>query len=159
MTIINSICLVIVHANSPCTNQRGALVSRSSVMRYMITSIAWLKRSTWFRIAERCESATSDEIHHAYRMLARRFHPDADRTDPLAAVDLHAEPLRVRGDALRQLDRQEAAAGDKSPTHPALDGVWARLQDANMPFMLHVGAGAIPIERAWLSAAVIPPSV
>jgi len=44
-----------------------------------------------------------------------------------------------------------AAAGDKSPTHPALDGVWARLQDANMPFMLHVGAGAIPIERAWLN--------
>ena len=30
-------------------------------------------------------SATSDEIHHAYRMLARRFHPDADRTDPGAA--------------------------------------------------------------------------
>jgi predicted TIM-barrel fold metal-dependent hydrolase len=43
------------------------------------------------------------------------------------------------------------AAGDKSPTHPALDGVWARLQDANMPFMLHVGAGPIPIERAWLN--------
>src|SRR4029077_7119527 len=31
-------------------------------------------------------SATSDEIHHAYRMLARRFHPDADRTDPRAAA-------------------------------------------------------------------------
>ena len=43
------------------------------------------------------------------------------------------------------------AAGDKSPTHPDLDGFWARLQDANMPFMLHIGAGQIPIEAAWLN--------
>jgi predicted TIM-barrel fold metal-dependent hydrolase len=43
------------------------------------------------------------------------------------------------------------AAGDKSPTHPALDGVWARLQDANMPFMLHIGAGLIPIDPAYLN--------
>ena len=40
-------------------------------------------------------------------------------------------------------------AGDKSPSHPALDGVWARLQDANVPFMLHVGAGSIPVEAAY----------
>src|SRR5271170_2124999 len=40
-------------------------------------------------------------------------------------------------------------AGDKSPTHPALDGVWARLQDANMPFMLHVGAGELPVPEAY----------
>jgi uncharacterized protein len=43
------------------------------------------------------------------------------------------------------------AAGDKAPTHPALDGVWARLQDANMPFMLHIGAGQIPIDPAYLN--------
>lgn len=36
-------------------------------------------------------------------------------------------------------------AGDKSPSHPDLDRVWARLQDANMPFMLHIGAGSLPI--------------
>jgi uncharacterized protein len=40
-------------------------------------------------------------------------------------------------------------AGDKSPSHPALDGVWARLQDANMPFMLHIGAGQLPIDAAY----------
>ncbi len=43
------------------------------------------------------------------------------------------------------------AAGDKSPTHPALEGVWARLQDANMPFMTHIGAGQIPIDPAYLN--------
>src|SRR5947208_16120581 len=31
-------------------------------------------------------SATSDDIHHAYRMLARRFHPDADRNDARASA-------------------------------------------------------------------------
>ena len=36
-------------------------------------------------------------------------------------------------------------AGDKSPTHHDFDGVWGRLQDANVPFMLHVGAGATPM--------------
>lgn len=41
------------------------------------------------------------------------------------------------------------AAGDKSPSHPALDGVWARLQDANIPFMLHIGAGKPPVDAAF----------
>jgi uncharacterized protein len=40
-------------------------------------------------------------------------------------------------------------AGDKSPSHPDLDRVWARFQDANMPFMLHVGAGDIPVPSAY----------
>jgi len=44
-----------------------------------------------------------------------------------------------------------AAAGDKSPSHPDLDGVWARLQDANMPFMLHIGAGPLPIDAAYVN--------
>jgi predicted TIM-barrel fold metal-dependent hydrolase len=39
-------------------------------------------------------------------------------------------------------------AGTKSPTHHDFDGVWSRLQEANVPFMLHVGAGepAMPDE-------------
>ena len=37
----------------------------------------------------------------------------------------------------------------KSPTHPDFNGVWARLQDADVPFMLHVGGGGRPIPRAF----------
>lgn len=37
----------------------------------------------------------------------------------------------------------------KSPTHPDYNGVWARLQDAEVPFMLHVGGGGRPIPRAF----------
>ena len=32
----------------------------------------------------------------------------------------------------------------KSPSHPEFDGVWDRLQKADVPFMLHVGAGQLP---------------
>jgi predicted TIM-barrel fold metal-dependent hydrolase len=43
--------------------------------------------------------------------------------------------------------------GDKSPTHPAFNGVWARLQDANVPFLLHVGADPLPIPAAYVNNA------
>ncbi len=36
-------------------------------------------------------------------------------------------------------------AGGKSPTHHDFDGVWARLQEANTPFVLHVGVGPTPM--------------
>ena len=64
-------------------------------------------------------SATSDEIHHAYRMLARRFHPDADRTDPLAAARFaeltEAYDLLVDVDRRRSYDlRRAAVAGPRA---------------------------------------------
>jgi predicted TIM-barrel fold metal-dependent hydrolase len=40
-------------------------------------------------------------------------------------------------------------AGDKSPSHPDFDRVWGRLQDANVPFMLHVGAGQTPMPAEY----------
>jgi uncharacterized protein len=40
-------------------------------------------------------------------------------------------------------------AGDKSPTHHAFDGVWGRLHDAHVPFMLHVGVGPTPMPDAY----------
>ena len=39
--------------------------------------------------------------------------------------------------------------GKKSPTHPDFNGVWARLQDADVPFMLHVGGGGRAIPKAF----------
>jgi predicted TIM-barrel fold metal-dependent hydrolase len=41
------------------------------------------------------------------------------------------------------------AAGGRSPSHHAYDGLWARFQDANVPFMLHVGAGETPMPEAY----------
>ncbi|HXZ86431.1 MAG TPA: amidohydrolase family protein [Myxococcota bacterium] len=42
-----------------------------------------------------------------------------------------------------------APSGDRSPTHPDYHGVWARLQDADVPFMLHIGGGGRPLRRAF----------
>lgn len=36
-----------------------------------------------------------------------------------------------------------------SPTHPLLDRVWARLQDADVPFMLHLGGGPLYMRDAF----------
>jgi len=37
----------------------------------------------------------------------------------------------------------------KSPTHSDYDGVWARLQDASVPFMLHVGGSGLGMPLAF----------
>jgi predicted TIM-barrel fold metal-dependent hydrolase len=39
--------------------------------------------------------------------------------------------------------------GTKSPSHPDFNGVWARMQDADIPFVLHVGGGGRMIPRAF----------
>jgi len=38
---------------------------------------------------------------------------------------------------------------DKSPTHPDYHPFWSVLQDANVPFMLHVGGGGRPLRPAF----------
>ena len=38
---------------------------------------------------------------------------------------------------------------EKSPIHPDFHGVWARMQDAGVPFMLHIGGGGRGLHRAF----------
>lgn len=38
---------------------------------------------------------------------------------------------------------------DRSPSHPEYDGVWARLQEADVPFMTHIGGGGRPLRKAF----------
>ena len=42
-----------------------------------------------------------------------------------------------------------APPADTSPTHPDYHRVWATLQDANVPFMLHIGGGGRPLKKAF----------
>ncbi len=42
-----------------------------------------------------------------------------------------------------------APPADRSPTHPDYDVVWGRLQDADVPFMLHVGGGGRLLKRQF----------
>lgn len=43
------------------------------------------------------------------------------------------------------------APGDRSPGHPDHDHFWARLAEAGVPFVLHVGSGPLPIGDAWMN--------
>ena len=64
-------------------------------------------------------SATAPEIHHAYRVLARRFHPDTNAQDSRAAVRFSqvSRAYEVLGDVDRRRAydlRQAAAKGPRA---------------------------------------------
>ena len=42
-------------------------------------------------------------------------------------------------------------AGGHSPGHNDLDGFWARLAEAGIPFVIHVGGNPLQIDPAWMS--------
>jgi predicted TIM-barrel fold metal-dependent hydrolase len=42
-----------------------------------------------------------------------------------------------------------APAGEKSPGHPDLDPIWARLEEARVPFVLHIGQGTRVLPKAY----------
>jgi predicted TIM-barrel fold metal-dependent hydrolase len=40
-------------------------------------------------------------------------------------------------------------AGGRSPGHTALDPIWARMSEAQLPFLLHVAGAPIQVDRGW----------
>ena len=46
------------------------------------------------------------------------------------------------------------AAGDRSPTHPDLNGFWGLLERSDVPFVLHVGGGGRLLDRAFHNNAM-----
>ena len=46
---------------------------------------------------------------------------------------------------------QADAPGGRSPGHADHDPIWARLQEAGLPFTLHVGSAPITIDEAWMN--------
>ena len=77
------------------------------------------------------------------RLLAVGFVPldDAHR-----AVELGREAIE-RGCAAVQVP--STAAGGRSPTHPDLDPFWRLLEEADVPFVLHVGGGGRLLDPAF----------
>lgn len=41
------------------------------------------------------------------------------------------------------------ASGDRSPGHVDLDPIWARLADAGVPFVLHIGGSPLQLDKRW----------
>lgn len=87
--------------------------------------------------------AVADFCSADARLLPVAFVPLAD---PARAVDLADEAVRL-GCATIQVP--STAAGDRAPTHPDLDPFWARLEEADVPFVLHVGGGGRLLDPAF----------
>jgi predicted TIM-barrel fold metal-dependent hydrolase len=77
------------------------------------------------------------------RLIAVGFVPLQDPTRAAEAVD---EALAFGCGAILVPSHPPRA---HSPTHPDLDGVWARLQDAEVPLTLHVGGGGRPLRPSF----------
>jgi predicted TIM-barrel fold metal-dependent hydrolase len=66
--------------------------------------------------------------------------------DPERAIEAVSEAIAFGCGAVLV---PSAPPKEKSPTHPDYNGVWAQLQDADVPFMLHIGGGGRPLRRAF----------
>jgi uncharacterized protein len=77
------------------------------------------------------------------RLMAVATVPLSDPQRSAAAVD---EAIALGCPAVLLPSRPRSPL---SPTHPDFDGVWGRLADAGVPFMLHIGGGGPPIPREF----------
>ena len=66
--------------------------------------------------------------------------------DPARAVALAEEAIAIGSAAVMV---PSTAAGDRSPSHPDLDGFWSTLEESNIPFVLHVGRGGRLLDPAF----------
>ena len=87
--------------------------------------------------------AMADFCRHDARLLAVAFVPWGD---PVRSAAETAEAIRL---GCRAVLLPTAPPRDRSPFHTDYDRVWATLQDADVPFMLHIGGGGRPLRRAF----------
>lgn len=89
------------------------------------------------------DRAVADFCQGDPRLLPVAFVPLADpdraRKAVVAAIELGCKAVMV----------PSTAAGERAPTHPALNPVWDTLAQANVPFVLHVGGGGRLLDRAF----------
>ena len=77
------------------------------------------------------------------RLLAVGFVP---LVDPERAATCAAEAIAAGCAAVMV---PSTAAGERSPTHPALDDFWTILERSDVPFVLHVGGGGRLLDPAF----------
>ncbi|MGI9599199.1 MAG: amidohydrolase family protein [Acidimicrobiales bacterium] len=88
------------------------------------------------------------------------FVADDERLLGVAAIPLD-DPDRAARELDRSLDAGlklawfgTDAPGGRSPGHPDHDPIWARLVEARVPFVLHVGSGRLAIPDEWMNDGI-----
>jgi len=62
-----------------------------------------------------------------------------------------AELDTVMADGMQAVWVPHGDAGGRSPGHPDFDPFWARLAEAGIPFVIHVGGYPLQLPRAWMN--------
>jgi uncharacterized protein len=71
---------------------------------------------------------------------------------PLDDPDLAAQELEhLLAQGLKAAWVAHGECGGRSPGHNDFDGVWARLAEAKVPFVLHVGGHPLQVKPAWMN--------
>jgi predicted TIM-barrel fold metal-dependent hydrolase len=90
------------------------------------------------------------------RHMADFCHAD-DRLMGVAVIPLDdpdlamAELDQVMASGLEAVWIPHRPCGDRSPGHVDLDPFWARLAEAGLPFLLHVGGAPLQLAKAWMN--------
>jgi predicted TIM-barrel fold metal-dependent hydrolase len=103
-------------------------------------------------------SADDDLFYGGIDALNRGMADTCAGDDRLVAVGMVS--LRDPDRAQRALDHAldlgcgailipSAADGDRSPSHVLHEPIWARLEEADVPFVCHIGFGSGSLRRAW----------
>jgi len=85
----------------------------------------------------------ADFCAHDDRLMGVAIVPLDDPDHAIAELDL------VLKSNLKAVWVPHRPCGDKSPGHVELEPFWARLAEAGMPFVLHVGGSPLQLAKAW----------
>lgn len=91
----------------------------------------------------------------AHNRMMSEFCGTDDRLVPVGFLPLHdtERSLASLDEALamgcRAMWMAHAATAGRSPAHKDNDPVWAALQDADVPIVLHIGGGRNAVSKAW----------
>jgi predicted TIM-barrel fold metal-dependent hydrolase len=94
---------------------------------------------------------------HAHNRGMAEFCASDERLHGVAVLPLDVTALTlIELDHIIKLGLKAAwiphrPCGGRSPGHTDLDPVWAKLADAGIPFVLHVGGHPLQIEPAWMN--------
>lgn len=105
--------------------------------------------------------AASDDIAYGAASAHNRAMAEFCDADP-RLMGVAMVPLQDVARAVSEIDQAIAsglaaiwipadAPGGRSPGHTAHDAIWARLQEAGLPFILHVGSAPLSIDDEWMN--------
>ena len=98
-----------------------------------------------YAAAQAHNRAVAEFCGHDERLLGVAMSPLDHPTRALAVIQAALEL------GLRAIWIPSRAPGGHSPGHPALDPIWGLLQEAQVPFILHVGSDTLAIADEWMN--------